>query len=31
MGLYERDYARGNATAYGSATKSDTQIISFVK
>ena len=31
MGLYDRDYARGNATAYGSATKSDTQIVSFVK
>lgn len=31
MGLYDRDYARGNAAAYGSATKSDTQIVSFVK
>ena len=32
MGLYDRDYARGNASAYtGGQTKSDTQIISFVK
>ncbi len=31
MGLYDRDYARGNSFAYESATKSDTQIISFVK
>jgi len=31
MGLYDRDYARENSFAYGSATKSDTQIISFVK
>lgn len=31
MGLYDRDYARGNASAYGTATKSDTQIVSFVK
>lgn len=31
MGLYDRDYARGNSSAYGAASKSDTQIISFVK
>ncbi len=31
MGLYDRDYARGNSFAYESTTKSDTQIISFVK
>jgi modulator of FtsH protease len=31
MGLYDRDYARGNSFAYESASKSDTQIISFVK
>ncbi len=31
MGLYDRDYARGNAAAYGHAAKSDSQIISFVK
>lgn len=32
MGLYDRDYARGNASAYTTSnTKSDTQIISFVK
>ena len=31
MGLYDRDYARGNSFAYESAAKSDTQIISFVK
>lgn len=31
MGLYDRDYARESSFAYGSATKSDTQIISFVK
>lgn len=31
MGLYDRDYARGNSSAYESATKSDSQIISFVK
>ena len=31
MGLYDRDYARENVTAYGSASKSDTQIVSFVK
>jgi modulator of FtsH protease len=31
MGLYDRDYARGNASAYTSNTKSDTQIVSFVK
>ncbi len=31
MGLYDRDYARGNTSAYGTASKSDTQIISFVK
>lgn len=31
MGLYDRDYARGNSAAFESATKSDSQIISFVK
>ena len=31
MGLYDRDYARGSAAAYGTATKSDAQIVSFVK
>ena len=31
MGLYDRDYARGNSFAYESASKSDSQIISFVK
>ena len=31
MGLYDRDYARGSSFAYESASKSDTQIISFVK
>ena len=31
MGLYDRDYARGNSFAYESASSSDTQIISFVK
>jgi len=31
MGLYDRDYARGDSFAYGNASKSDTQIISFVK
>lgn len=31
MGLYDRDYARSSSFAYESASKSDTQIISFVK
>lgn len=31
MGLYDRDYARSNSFAYESATRSDSQIISFVK
>jgi modulator of FtsH protease len=31
MGLYDRDYARGDSVNYGYATKSDSQIISFVK
>ncbi|MBO8142893.1 MAG: Bax inhibitor-1/YccA family protein [Firmicutes bacterium] len=32
MGLYDRDYARGNANSYtGNSVKSDSQIISFVK
>jgi len=31
MGLYDRDYARGNSFAYENVSKSDTQIISFVK
>lgn len=31
MGLYDRDYARGNTSAYSTGVKSDTQIVSFVK
>lgn len=31
MGLYNRDYARGSEFTYGRATKSETQIVSFVK
>lgn len=31
MGLYDRDYARGNSYAYENVAKSDTHIISFVK
>ncbi len=31
MGLYDRDYARGNSFAYESVSRDDTQIISFVK
>lgn len=31
MGLYNRDYARGNASAYSTQSRSDTQIVSFVK
>jgi len=31
MGLYDRDYARGNASTYSAHAKSDTQIVSFVK
>jgi modulator of FtsH protease len=31
MGLYDRDYARGNSFAYESAAKSEAQIVSFVK
>ena len=31
MGLYDRDYARGDSFAYANSSKSDTQIISFVK
>ena len=31
MGLYDRDYARGNSFAYESASRSDSQIVSFVK
>lgn len=31
MGLYNRDYARGNASTYSSSAKSDAQIVSFVK
>jgi len=31
MGLYDRDYARGNSFAYESASRSDSQLISFVK
>ena len=31
MGLYDRDYARGNTQAYEAASRDDSQIISFVK
>jgi modulator of FtsH protease len=31
MGLYDRDYARGNSFTYENTTRSDSQIISFVK
>jgi len=31
MGLYNRDYARGNASAYSTQSKSEAQIVSFVK
>ena len=31
MGLYDRDYARGNAYSFGSAARSEAQIVSFVK
>jgi len=31
MGLYDRDYARGSSFAYENTTRSDSQIISFVK
>jgi len=31
MGLYDRDYARGNSFAYASASRDESQIISFVK
>ena len=31
MGLYDRDYARGNASEYSAAHRSETQIVSFVK
>ena len=32
MGLYDRDYARGNASTYNSSyAKSEAQIVSFVK
>lgn len=31
MGLYDRDYARGDSFAYENASRSDSQIISFVK
>ena len=31
MGLYDRDYARGNSYAYETASRSETQIVSFVK
>ncbi len=31
MGLYNRDYARGSASAYSTQARSDTQIVSFVK
>jgi modulator of FtsH protease len=31
MGLYDRDYARGNTASYGTASRGDTQIVAFVK
>jgi len=31
MGLYDRDYARGNTASYETASRGDTQIIAFVK
>jgi len=31
MGLYDRDYARGSSFAYGASSRSETQIVSFVK
>jgi len=31
MGLYDRDYARGSSFAYQGITRSDTQLVSFVK
>ena len=31
MGLYDRDYARGDSFSYQTASRNDTQIISFVK
>ncbi len=31
MGLYDRDYARGNSAAYQTQSRDDSQIISFVK
>ena len=31
MGLYDRDYARGNSYAYQTNSRSETQIVSFVK
>lgn len=31
MGLYDRDYARGNSFAYETSTRDDSQIITFVK
>lgn len=31
MGLYDRDYARQNASGYSAAQRSETQIVSFVK
>ncbi len=31
MGLYDRDYARASSSSYQTASRSDTQIISFVK
>ena len=31
MGLYDRDYARGNNASYETASRGDTQIIAFVK
>lgn len=31
MGLYNRDYARENASSFSTHAKSDAQIVSFVK
>jgi len=31
MGLYDRDYARGNSYAYSTTSRSETQIVAFVK
>ncbi len=31
MGLYDRDYARGNSASFGTTSRADTQIVAFVK